>query len=126
MSYESQPPKNRAPILSEVKFFSGRRLEGRRKLLRKTQEQFAAQVGIGVRWLREIEAGNPNARIDDHIRCAEELGLSTTYILLLILALENPSIGIPLHSYDHVVDLERICRQAITDYLKSANLGGRD
>jgi len=122
MSIERGSREEKSAILAEVKFFSGRRLEGRRRLLRITQEQFASQVGIGVRWIREIEAGNPNARIDDHIRCAEELGLPTTYLFMLMLALENRGIGIPLHSYDHMVDLERICLQAVADYIKNSNL----
>lgn len=125
MTFESRTPENKATILPEVKFYSGRRLEGRRRLLRITQEQFASQVGIGARWIREIEAGNPNARIDDHIRCAEELGLSTTYLLILMLALEHRDAGIPLHSYDHLVDLERICLQSIADYLQRSNIGRR-
>ena len=78
-----------ASVLAEVKRISGRRIEERRRFQRKTQEQLAAEVGIGVRWLREIESGNPKSRIDDHFRCAHGLGLSAAHLLIPMLFLEH-------------------------------------
>ncbi len=90
MSSQSIADENeRASILAEVKRISGRRIEERRRFQRKTQEQLATEVGIGVRWLREIESGNPKSRIDDHFRCAHGLGLSAAHLLIPMLFLEH-------------------------------------
>lgn len=67
--------KEGASILAEVKTISGRRIEERRRREHISQKALAANVGIGVRWLREIESGNPKSRFDDHFRCAHALGL---------------------------------------------------
>jgi len=50
-----------------------------------TQRQFAKRVGISIRWLREIEAGNPVVKLDDHLRCASALKMAPTYIFLPLL-----------------------------------------
>lgn len=79
----------RASVLAEVKRISGRRIELRRRSQRKSQTRLAAEVGIGVRWLREIESGNPKSRFDDHLRCAHVLGLSSAFLLVPMLVLEH-------------------------------------
>src|SRR3546814_12305821 len=65
-----------SPILY-VKVQSGRQIEEARKKRRLTQRDLARELGMGVRWLREIEGGNPRSRLDDHLVCAYRLGLST-------------------------------------------------
>ena len=57
-------PNARDPsVLEMIKLMSGRRIEMKRRVERITQEDFAANIGIGTRWLREIEAGNPKSRL---------------------------------------------------------------
>ncbi|PJG47166.1 transcriptional regulator [Sphingobium sp. LB126] len=106
----------RASILAEVKRISGRRIEERRRFQRKTQEQLASEVGIGVRWLREIEAGNPKSRIDDHFRLAHGLGLSSAHLLIPMLFLEH-HLHFPrglLH--DDMHELESLCIELIASF----------
>ncbi|AYO77276.1 MULTISPECIES: helix-turn-helix domain-containing protein [Sphingobium] len=81
--------KEGASILAEVKTISGRRIEERRRREHISQKALAANVGIGVRWLREIESGNPKSRFDDHFRCAHALGLSAAHLLIPMLFLEH-------------------------------------
>ncbi|HUD90042.1 transcriptional regulator [Sphingobium sp.] len=76
-------------VLETIKLMSGRRIEMTRRAEKITQESFAAQVGIGARWLREIEAGNPKSRLDDHFRCAHALGLSTGHLVIPLLFMEH-------------------------------------
>lgn len=72
-------------LLCRLKEISGRRIEDGRRLKRMTQRQFARNVGLSTRWLREIENGNPIVKLDDHLLCAANLGLSPTYIFLPLL-----------------------------------------
>src|SRR3546814_11325933 len=69
-----------SPILY-VKVQSGRQIEEARKTRRLTQRDLARELGMGVRWLREIDGGNPRSRLDDHLVCAFRLGLTTGPIL---------------------------------------------
>ena len=69
-----------SPLLNFVKELSGRRIEQARRRNGITQVQFAREVGIGRRWLQEIESGNPSSRLDFHVVCAEHLQLKTGYI----------------------------------------------
>lgn len=106
----------RETILAEVKRISGRRIEERRRFQRKTQEQLATEVGMGVRWLREIEAGNPKSRIDDHFRLAHGLGLSAAHLLIPLLFLEH-HLHFPrglLH--DDMHELELLCIELIASF----------
>jgi transcriptional regulator with XRE-family HTH domain len=90
MSPQSQAQEDvRASVLAEVKRISGHRIEARRRSQRKSQRRLADEVGIGVRWLREIEAGSPKSRIDDHLKCAHGLGLSAAFLLVPMLFLEH-------------------------------------
>ena len=47
--------------LSYVKEQSGRQIEEARKRVGITQRELARDLGMGVRWLREIESGNPKS-----------------------------------------------------------------
>lgn len=114
---------DRALILEEIKMISGRRIEERRRFRRMTQERLAARAGIGVRWLREIESGNPKPRIDDHLKCAYALGLSGAHLLIPILFLER-HMHFPRHILDDDMhDLGTRCIEFIARHNLSQILG---
>src|SRR3546814_4534046 len=71
--------------LDQLKEFSGRRIESERLRRRLSQEHLARRVGLSVRWLREIESGNPAVALDDHLRCAAALRLAPAFVLLPLL-----------------------------------------
>jgi transcriptional regulator with XRE-family HTH domain len=85
MTLHKAPSVPDVSLLAHVKTLSGRRIEEARRRERITQEEFARAVGVGVRWLREIEGGNPSSRLEDHLQCAHHLKLSTGHILLPLL-----------------------------------------
>lgn len=115
MSHQSTDPAFDA-ILAEIKYISGRRIEEHRKRLHLTQERLAARVGIGARWLREIEGGNPKSRLDDHIRCAHGLGLTCGFILIPMMFQEHGvTFPRPL-LFGDLADLERRCVAFIADH----------
>lgn len=68
-----------------LKEFSGRRIESERRRRHLSQKHFARRIGMSVRWLREIESGNPAVKLDDHLRCAEALHLAPAFVLLPLL-----------------------------------------
>lgn len=114
-SYQGDASEEDASILAEVKSISGRRIEERRRRHRITQRQLAADVGIGVRWLREIESGNPKSRFDDHIACAHALGLSAAHLLIPMLFLEH-HMHFPRHFFvDDMHEIERLCIEFISN-----------
>lgn len=114
-SYQGDALEEGASILAEVKSISGRRIEERRRRHRITQRQLAADVGIGVRWLREIESGNPKSRFDDHIACAHALGLSAAHLLIPMLFLEH-HMHFPRHFFvDDMHEIERLCIEFISN-----------
>lgn len=116
MSLQIPSYSDEANILAEVKLMSGKRIERCRRRERITQEAFARTVGIGVRWLREIESGNPKSRIDDHLRCAHGLGISTGHILIPLLFLEH-RMRFPCQLlHDDLSGLEARCIQFIAQY----------
>ncbi|AMK25819.1 MULTISPECIES: helix-turn-helix domain-containing protein [Sphingobium] len=116
MSTQSRRPGSRAAILAEVKQISGRRIEERRRDKRMTQKQLAAQVGMGERWLREVESGSPKSRLDDHLRCAHGLGLSASHLLLPMLFLEH-QMHFPRQIFDEDMhELEAGCIEFIASY----------
>jgi len=71
--------------LDRLKEFSGRRIESERLRRRLSQGHLARRVGLSVRWLREIESGNPAVALDDHLRCAAALRLAPAFVLLPLL-----------------------------------------
>ncbi|PZU64574.1 helix-turn-helix domain-containing protein [Sphingobium sp.] len=105
-----------ASILAEVKTISGRRIEERRRRRRISQEALAADVGIGVRWLREIESGNPKSRFDDHFRCAHALGLSAAHLLIPMLFLEHHMHFPRQLLQDDMNELEERCIEFIASF----------
>src|SRR3546814_2026146 len=58
---------------------------------RLSQEHLARRVGLSVRWLREIESGNPAVALDDHLRCAAALRLAPAFVLLPLLEIGRAS-----------------------------------
>lgn len=116
MSSQSSASLERASILAEVKLISGRRIEERRRLRRMTQDKLAAKAGIGVRWLREIESGNPKSRIDDHLKCAHALGLSAAHLLIPMMFLEH-RMPFPRQIFDEDMhELEARCIEFIASF----------
>ncbi|MBB3957081.1 transcriptional regulator [Novosphingobium sediminicola] len=84
MSYRSD-----GDIFSEIKSLSGRLIERRRRRDSVTQRHLAQAVERSERWLREIEGGSPHSMIEDHVRCAHSLGMTTPHLFIPILASEH-------------------------------------
>lgn len=102
--------------MAEIKVISGWCIEARRKRDGITQEQLASQVGIAVRWLREIEGGNPKSSIEDHLRCACGLGLSPGYLMIPMLFLRH-RIRFPRELLlDHLDEMEQRCIESISAF----------
>ncbi|HEV7313740.1 helix-turn-helix domain-containing protein [Sphingopyxis sp.] len=96
-------------ILDELKEISGRRIEDERRRRRMTQRQFAPKANISIRWLREIEAGNPVVKFDDHLRCASALQMAPTYIFIPLLY-RSYGRQLPINfSVADLADIERRC-----------------
>ncbi len=71
---------------------------------------------MGVRWLREIESGNPKSRLEDHLRCAYALHLATGHILIPLL-FQGQDMSYPLQLIiGDLRELERVCIEAVADY----------
>lgn len=111
---------NEEDILDEIKLISGKCIEGRRRMERITQAQLAADAGIGVRWLREIESGSPKPSIEDHLRCASRLGLPAGYFFLPMMFLQHhrPFPADLLHG-----DMNRLQEYCIEFIIKDYYLG---
>ncbi|HKX80193.1 MAG TPA: transcriptional regulator [Novosphingobium sp.] len=102
------------PIV-DIKLQSGRKIEEARKRYGITQQQFARDSGMGVRWLREIEAGNPRSRLDDHLICSYLLDLSTGHIVIpLLFAGQKMSFPRQLATGD-LSEFERMCIEVISE-----------
>jgi y4mF family transcriptional regulator len=54
----------------------GQRLRKERKAQRLTQEQLAGLTGVGVRFVRELEAGKETCQLGRALKVAEALGLA--------------------------------------------------
>jgi len=72
-------------LLMQLKESSGRRIEGERRRQFLSQRQFSMRVRISIRWLREIESGNPAVKLDDYLRCGAALGLAPSHIFIPLL-----------------------------------------
>lgn len=117
MSLQSLHYADDAPIFSLIKEISGKRIEERRRRNRITQDQLAQAVGRSVRWLREIEGGNPKSKLDDHLLCAHRLGLSTSHVLIPLLFVEHHmTIPKELLLDEDLSDLEKRCIALISEH----------
>ncbi|WP_265269457.1 helix-turn-helix domain-containing protein [Sphingomonas lycopersici] len=76
-------------ILSLIKELSGKLIERRRRREHVSQQHLARAVGCSERWLREIEAGIASATLDDHIRCAHSLEMTSSHLFMPLLAAEH-------------------------------------
>jgi transcriptional regulator with XRE-family HTH domain len=115
MSLRGAASEAGVPLLAYVKEQSGRRIEDARKRKGITQRVLARELGMGVRWLREIESGNPRSRLDDHLRCTYELEISTGHILIpLLYAGQNMAWPQQLIAGD-LRELERRCIEMISE-----------
>jgi transcriptional regulator with XRE-family HTH domain len=103
-------------LLEKIKVISGWCIEERRKRAKITQDRLAKDVGVTVRWLREIEAGNPKASIEDHLRCAGALGLAKGYLLILIMFMERKMIFPRELLLDDLAQIEDQCVACIADF----------
>lgn len=111
---EEAPVATAAALLRFVKELSGRRIEQARRHEGLTQARLADEVGISMRWLREIESGNPASRLDDHLTCAHHLGLSTGYIFLPLLFLGHDMEFPRMLALGDLRELERQCIDLIS------------
>ncbi|WP_186402139.1 multiprotein-bridging factor 1 family protein [Sphingopyxis sp. P1IMeth2] len=110
--------------LSRIKEQSGRRIEEARKREGLTQRELSRELGMGVRWLREIESGNPKARLDDHLLCAYKLDISTGHILIPLMFFSQ-KMAFPMQlAIGDLRELERLCIEVVAqkhlDQLTSA------
>lgn len=115
------PASADASVISLIKISSGKRIEARRRRDRISQSKLAAAVGCSERWLREIEAGIATSTLEDHIRCAHALGMSTAHIFLPLLFAEH-DMPIPreLLMMDDLLDAERACSSMLHEYQSAA------
>lgn len=92
-----------------VKKVSGDRIRDERKRRNVKQADLADGIGVSLRWLREIEAGNPAARLDDHLMATIRLGLPASNIVfpMLFMAQHMPVPRVLLHTDFETV--ERAC-----------------
>lgn len=95
-------------VLSLVKQISGKLIERRRRRDGVSQVRLAQVVARSDRWLREIEAGIATSILDDHVRCAHALDMTTPHLFIPLLAAEH-RFPIPreLLLQDDLWDLER-------------------
>lgn len=100
-----------------VKKVSGDRIRDERKRRNVKQADLADGIGVSLRWLREIEAGNPAARLDDHLMATIRLGLPVSNILFPVLFISQhmPVPRMLLHT-----DLEGVERACIDLVAQSA------
>jgi transcriptional regulator with XRE-family HTH domain len=108
-------------VISLIKECSGRRIEARRRRDRISQRKLAAIVGCSPRWLREIEAGIATSALEDHIRCAHALGMSTAHIFLPLLFVEhNMPVPRELLMLEDLWDVERACLSILHEHQSAA------
>lgn len=101
--------------IETIKLVLGRAVEERRKRLRVTQNHLADEVGISVRWLREIEAGNPRSTMENHLRCWAALGLPVSHIFVPVMFTEL-DMRFPLEMLDNTALLQEQCLQFFREY----------
>lgn len=101
--------------LAEIKQISGWCLEQRRGQLHIKQEVVASDAGLTSRWVREIEAGNPKAKLDDHFKCAAALDLSAGYMMIPMLFMERNAEFPRELLLPRLAALEERCVGAISD-----------
>jgi transcriptional regulator with XRE-family HTH domain len=101
--------------LRSVKKVSGERIRDERRRRGIKQGELADEMGVSSRWLREIEAGNPGTKLDDHLNATIRLGLSAGHIVLpmLFISQRMPVPQTLLHTDLRL--LERACVDLIAE-----------
>ena len=108
-------------VISLIKESSGRRIEARRRRDGISQRKLATAIGCSPRWLREIESGFGGSTLDDHIRCAQALGMSTAHIYVpLILAEHNMPLPRELLMQDDLWDTSLACLAIAREHQQAA------
>lgn len=98
-----------------IKKISGERIRNERRRRNIKQEDFASQMGISPRWLREIEAGNPGGRLEDHLLAGITLGIPTGFIGLAIECIAQ-GMSVPTHIlHADTSDLDRQCVEMVAN-----------
>lgn len=116
MPLNEAAPVPRTLAIALVKEQSGRRIEQARKREGITQRQLARDLGMGTRWLREIESGNPTSRLDDHLHCAFRLGLPIGHILIPLL-FHGHDMDFPYQlTIGDLCEIERRCIDLIAEH----------
>lgn len=96
-------------LLQRLKGISGRRIESERRRRFLTQRQFALKARMSVRWLREIEGGNPIVKLDDHLRCAAVFNIAPSYFFLPLLYNVHGKTFPPELELSDLTDIEKRC-----------------
>lgn len=121
MLTQTAPEVEVSSVISRIKESSGKRIEARRRRDGISQRKLAAAIGCSARWLREIEGGLPSSTLDDHIRCAHALGMSSAHIFLPLLFVEhNMPIPRELLMLDDLWDIERACISLLHEHQSAA------
>lgn len=103
-----------------VKYSWGRQVEQARKRQGVTQQELAQAVDMSTRWLRELEAGNPQPNLDMHLRCIYQLGILPINVALPLLLLGSGARIVERQALDDLCELERICNEAVARHLIGA------
>lgn len=107
-------------ILARIKELSGKLIERRRRRERVSQRQLASAIGRSDRWLREIEGGVTTSVLEDHIRCAHALQMTTVHLFIPLLAMEHEmSFPQELLMQDDLWELEREMLEAVARHQAS-------
>lgn len=101
--------------LKDIKKIAGQLIRQERKRRHITQIELAGKMGVSLRWLREIEAGAPVTRIEDHLNAALRLGLSTGHIALPILYMGQRMRFPQQLIHGDLQAIERMCLEAISE-----------
>jgi hypothetical protein len=101
------PQKTEGEVFAFIKELSGKLIERRRRRDRVSQSRLAQVITRSERWLREIEGGVPTSMLEDHIRCAHALQMTTPHLFIPLLAMEH-KMAVPreLLLQDDLWDLE--------------------
>jgi len=120
MSSQSRPSKE-LPVISFMKELSGKRIEQRRRRDHISQARLASAIGRSERWVRELEAGGPAPTIEDHVRCAHWLNLSTFHVTAPLLFVERRMpIPYELLAMEDLWDLEEACLTLMSERQNAA------
>ncbi|MEG8219860.1 helix-turn-helix transcriptional regulator [Sphingomonas sp. HH69] len=107
-------------IFREIKMLSGERIRHERNLRGITQLQLATNMGGSPRWLREIEAGAPVTKLEDHLNAALRLGMTTGHIAFSILFAGHRMRFPRQLIYGDLPGIERKCIEVISESVLAA------